>query len=162
MPKVITATSLIMFWVFYEMSGGADFEPRQRVVETAAPFEVAQAPDPAPAPAEPATTPVVTNVALTSATTPAPVVAPAPVAITLPVAEPEPVAAPEPEVTLVYVSGNRVNLRRGPGTNHPVVDTVPQGTEAELIASNDIGWARIRLTETGQIGWMSERLLADG
>ena len=162
MPKLITASTFILFWVFYEMSGGADFEPRERVIVTNAPF--LKPDERQPVYVRPATAPMVTNASFTTVeTTPAPA---APVA-----AEPVVVAAPAPEapeavatptLTLVYVAGDRVNLRRGPGTDHPVVDTLTKGTEAELIASNDIGWARIRLTGTDQEGWMAESLLSDG
>lgn len=58
----------------------------------------------------------------------------------------------------VTVSGSRVNMRSGPGTDFGVVVTLPEGTEAELIEARD-GWANIRVTQSGQTGWMAARLL---
>jgi uncharacterized protein YgiM (DUF1202 family) len=43
-----------------------------------------------------------------------------------------------------------------------VLDTLAQGTEAEVIEVDSNGWAQIRITSTDQVGWMAERLLTDG
>jgi uncharacterized protein YraI len=68
------------------------------------------------------------------------------------------VAAP---LDLRTVAGSRVNMRAGPGTNFGVLDTLAQGTEAEVIEVDSNGWAQIRITSTDQVGWMAERLLTD-
>lgn len=78
--------------------------------------------------------------------------------ITLTAPEPAPVAAPIP-LDLRAVAGSRVNMREGPGTGFGVIDTLPGGTEAEVIEVNADGWARIRIIGTNQTGWMAERLL---
>ena len=57
------------------------------------------------------------------------------------------------------VAGSRVNMRQGPGTNFPVLDTLDGGTQAEVLEVNANGWAQIEVLNTGQIGWMSTRLL---
>lgn len=62
------------------------------------------------------------------------------------------------DMPIVEVAGSRVNLREGPGTTNPVIVTLDGGTEAQKLESRD-GWARIRISETGQEGWMAERLL---
>ena len=164
MPKLITASCFILFWVFYEMSGGADFAPRERVVVSQAPFE-------RPTPRVSAfQTPVVTNAAFTPIET---VALPTPAVaivqeetVTAEAIEPDEIetvaAIEEQTIPIVTVSGNRVNLREGPGTDHQVLNTLPLGTTADLIAVKVGGWAQIRLTETGQIGWMTNRLLSDG
>ena len=59
------------------------------------------------------------------------------------------------------VSGDWVNMRSGPSTNYDVLDTLPRGTQAEVMEVDADGWARIRVTNTGQEGWMAERLLSD-
>lgn len=163
MPKLITASCFMLFWVFYEMSGGAEFAPRERVVISQSPFattQPAQAAD-----ARPVTAPLVTNAAFTPVETQAlPAVAtvtPEVIVTAAPQKTPTPVEIEEPSFPTVYVAGVRVNLRGGPGTNHPVLDTLPEGTMAELVATNDNGWAQIRLTDDGQVGWMAERLLSD-
>ena len=50
-------------------------------------------------------------------------------------------------------------MRSGPGTNYGVLDTQTRGTQTEVIEVNANGWARIRVTTTDQVGWMSSRLL---
>jgi len=64
-------------------------------------------------------------------------------------------------IDLREVAGKRVNMRSGPGTNFDVLDTLNRGTQAEVIEVNADGWARIRITDSDQIGWMAERLLTN-
>ena len=52
-------------------------------------------------------------------------------------------------------------MRAGPGTSFDVVDTLPQGVEAEILQVNEADWAQIRLLETNQTGWMAAWLLSD-
>jgi hypothetical protein len=165
MPKLITFSCFMLFWVFYEMSGGAAFEPQERVVHSQAPFSkpgtqnlTYQRPIAAAQVMTASYVPVTTEplVAISVAPTmqqETPVIAPAPAA------EPE-IEAPQRDFR--FVAGNRVNLRRGPGTAHQVVETLPFGTTAEVIVTNDQGWAQIRLTESGKTGWMATRLLSEG
>ena len=166
MPKLITFSCFMLFWVFYEMSGGSEFKPQERVVVSQAPFTqdaerqlTYQPEDAAPHAMSASYVPVSTE-PLTAVST----LSIAQQPTQTPIA-PIPLLEPEPEVAAIdlrFVAGNRVNLRRGPGTNHQVVDTLPRGTAAEVIVVNDHGWAQIRLTETGMTGWMSTRLLSDG
>ncbi len=177
MGKFIVFTFLVLGVVFYELSGGSDFEPELR-----APIAIAQAELPAvqpviepqvaradtstliqiapPAVAEAPAEPVVERVAF-AAPLPAGevVITPAPE----PVVTETPVAAPVTQ-TLVTdiraVAGEWVNMRSGPSTDFRVLDTLPRGTEAEVIEVNSDGWARIVIMQTGQEGWMAERLLA--
>lgn len=153
MPKLITFSCFMLFWVFYEMSGGSDFQPRDRVVMSQAPF--ARSDTDNRTRQRPTTTLQIVNASYVPVET-QPLGAP----IT-PVPE-KSLQSIENIMEFRFVAGNRVNLREGPGTNHAVVDTLARGTSAELVASNDNGWAQIRLTETGQTGWMAERLLSDG
>ncbi len=75
----------------------------------------------------------------------------------------EPVATePEPLYDIRAVAGDWVNMRSGPSTDFRVLDTLPRGTEAEVLEVDADGWARIRLMGNGQEGWMAERLLTDG
>ena len=76
----------------------------------------------------------------------------------------EPVTAAAPQAAdldLRQVAGTRVNMRTGPGTSYSVIVALPQGTETEVMDVVD-GWAQIRVTETGALGWMAERLLTGG
>ena len=175
MGKFIVFTFLMLGWTFYELSGGADFEPERRIVA-----EVQDTAEPTPSDAgvevtRTATTQLVSLTLPVTQEVPAATVTPA--SVTEPtdveVATEETVAAvveeiveaaPEPvveeaPVDLRAVAGSWVNMRSGPGTNFDVLDTLPGGTEAEVMEVNADGWARIRILSSGQEGWMAERLL---
>ena len=176
MMKTATATMFVLFWVFYEVSGGAEFTPRERVVVSQAPWvlreqeerriaqaQVAQSAavaDVVSTPLAPvATAPQVQQVSFTfenaEQVTPAAVLTQDVAAVAPRIATPR---APAPVATLpetFLVSGSRVNLRAGPGTGHAVVDTLLQGTQVERLSVTDAGWMEIRLTAGGTIGWMS-------
>ncbi len=58
------------------------------------------------------------------------------------------------------VSGNRVNLRRGPGTRFNTLDTLLRGDKVQVL-SEESGWIKLRVLETGRIGYMAAFLLAE-
>lgn len=64
--------------------------------------------------------------------------------------------------TLREVAARAVNMRAGPDTSYSVLDTLPQGTQTEVVESDGAGWVRVRVVDTGQMGWMAERLLTRG
>lgn len=184
MGKFIVFTFLMLGVVFYEMSGGADFEPELQAPIEVASTELAPAEQPIFEPdvaradtasliqiAAPVSEPEVTNetplVAETvSYTGPLPagqvIITPAPTPVAAePVAEPV-ATEPEPLYDIRAVAGDWVNMRSGPSTDFRVLDTLPRGTEAEVLEVDADGWARIRLMGNGQEGWMAERLLTDG
>lgn len=176
MSKFIIGTFLILGWTFYEMSGGADFEPEQRTAAVAEPVQVDTTPvvqeRVAEAVAEPEAVQVTraSSLSLASLTIDEPTadavadetaVQDAVAVAAAPVTPEVEIETPAP-LDLRAVAGNRVNMRDGPGTNFGVIDTLPRGTEAEVLEVNLSGWARIRITETDQEGWMAERLLTEG
>ena len=57
------------------------------------------------------------------------------------------------------VTGTRVNMRTGPGTNFDVITQLVQGDQAEVLQSSDNGWVNIRVLATGEEGWMAARLM---
>jgi len=57
------------------------------------------------------------------------------------------------------VSGNRVNMRNGPGTNYSIVGRLARGDEVEVLSDPGNGWLKLRVSETGRIGWMADFLL---
>jgi len=151
MGKFIIGTFLMLGFGFYELSGGADFEPEARPIAQATISTKSLE-------AVPFDEPVVTRAAVETAPL-------APIE-EIPVVEASLQSAvvdvvEQAIVDLRTVSGNRVNMRAGPGTNFDVLDTLTRGTAAEVIEVNDNGWARIRVTSTDQSGWMAERLLSD-
>lgn len=57
-----------------------------------------------------------------------------------------------------YVSGSKVNLRRGPGTGNAVIAQVSLGTEAMVLDRRD-GWLQIETTQNGTSGWIFGKFL---
>ncbi|WP_168797880.1 SH3 domain-containing protein [Pacificoceanicola onchidii] len=59
-----------------------------------------------------------------------------------------------------FVTGNVVNLRSGPGTNHGVVTRLFQGEEVEVLQDDGTGWIKLRaMAGNNEIGWMSGSFL---
>ena len=168
MSKFIVLTCTLLFWGFYEMSGGADFVPLERKIPVAkAPIQ------------EDIVEPFVAETIIATAVEVTPEnerenplgyeIIPAPEAVIETVAfvtETEPqeavVIEDAPLLPIRTVAGDRVNMRDGPSTDYVVLDTLSRGTEAEVLAVNGDGWAQVRLLGSGQIGWMAERLLSEG
>ncbi len=163
MSKFVIVTCAIFAWAFYEMSGGADFEPLERKIPVAK------------AVVEDVIVEPIIPVAQVADVTVLPEAAAATIGYTI-----IPAPTPEPEVVIEQatfvaettsaadtvsvwkVAGDWVNMRDGPSTNYYVLETLPRGTKAEVLAVNADGWAQIRLLESGQVGWMAERLLSEG
>ncbi|NEK23013.1 SH3 domain-containing protein [Sulfitobacter sp. JBTF-M27] len=60
------------------------------------------------------------------------------------------------------VSGNRVNVRGGPGTDFGVVARLVRGDEVKVLEDNGDGWVRFETVNGGTGGWMADFLLIDG
>jgi uncharacterized protein YgiM (DUF1202 family) len=164
MGKFIIVSFLALGVGFYELSGGSDFVPEQRIVVAKAEIQrdapVIQTSNVAVSRNNAASlialNPAVTTVSLDTS----PVVAPEVVQVPTPAAVE--VAVEATPLDIRVVSGTRVNMRQGPGTGFGVIDTLDGGTQAEVLEVNDNGWARVEVLNTGQIGWMAARLLTDG
>ena len=77
-----------------------------------------------------------------------------------------PTPAPEADPTALLadvrtVTGDRVNMRSGPGTAYPVLATLELGTQVAVLEQTSNGWARIEVAGTFETGWMSLRLLSE-
>ena len=57
------------------------------------------------------------------------------------------------------VAGSKVNMRSGPGTNYGRVGQLTRGTEVIVLRDAGNGWIKLKVLETGRIGWMADRLL---
>lgn len=68
--------------------------------------------------------------------------------------------AVRPEFEKRVVTGNRVNVRGGPGTQFGVVDQLSRGAAVEILRDNGQGWVKMRSVSDGRIGWMADFLLA--
>lgn len=60
------------------------------------------------------------------------------------------------------VSGNRVNVRGGPGTDFGIVNRLVRGDDVEILEDNGNGWVRMRPIGGGAEGWMADFLLTGG
>lgn len=198
MNKFVVVSFGLMAWVFWELSGGSDFEPKsKRVAQTPAVTE--QAPvktaDFSPAVAQavptvkrteakatPAKASAETKPVIAASAPPAAVESPAIVSVAslatgissfaTPGAplfsfdKPEAqdavvsITAPEAARDMRQVSATRVNMREGPGTSFSVVTVLDRGHAVQVLDQNNGGWLKLRDTETGQIGWMSARMVS--
>ena len=156
--------NLMGFWgtmvlvLLFELSGGWDFQPRERATNTQAPWAVRETDDRRMAKqAQVDLRPLFPQLGGSFEITPSQVVYRAVGTPTPPVVE---IAATD-EAAFVYVSGSRVNLRAGPNTDHPVLATLVQGQSAVPLAVEG-GWTQVRVDDSGQIGWMSSQFLTDG
>lgn len=73
----------------------------------------------------------------------------------------KPAAVIQPPDTVtkrVSVTAANLNVRSGPGMNHPVVDQVSQGNIL-VIQGNAPGWLYVQLP-SGKLGWVSEEFTA--
>ena len=192
MGKFIIGTFGVLAWTFYVMSGGATFTPETRVAEAAPSQPVTEQTPPADvialiAPVAPETVAAPDDqLAVDPVTmTPPPAIESAqdatPIAVSATAAPAfagsdanvigiEPafasLSAPAPAspdmTALREVAARAVNMREGPDTSYAVLDTLPQGTQTEVVESDGTGWVRVRVVGTGQMGWMAERLLTNG
>ncbi|WP_375174728.1 SH3 domain-containing protein [Pseudooceanicola sp.] len=69
------------------------------------------------------------------------------------------VAASTP-TDLREVTGNSVNMREGPGTRFSVVDQLQRGDAVEVLDEPGNGWLKLRVAESGQVGWMADFLVS--
>lgn len=104
-------------------------------------------------------TPVVSEAVAPLVTRPA--VQESPETVEVATAEPQPVATPDPAPALYVVTGSRVNVRSGPGTNHGIISSVRRGDEVEILSPDGQSWAEIRITTSGKTGFMARRFISD-
>lgn len=171
--KFITATTLVLGLAFYQLSGGNNFEPRTREIQTqeagADPIKATQAP---------------VFVAKTTAEIDVVKVTKSELRVLkASVAKDEPVKempsilmaslntasdaqeettqqaetqTPTKEVRIVRA--NRANVRQGPGTKFSVIDRVERGVEVEILQDPGQGWVKFRNLESERIGWIATSL----
>ena len=60
------------------------------------------------------------------------------------------------------VTGNRVNVRGGPGKNFDVVNRMVRGDKVVILEDPGNGWVRLQSVQNGAQGWMADFLLSDG
>jgi hypothetical protein len=191
MKTFILLTFGFLTFAFYQMSGGADFEPAsaQLDTETAQVEQIAEVVAPVAPPIQkmlPESTPAkpiddapdVTRVAL-NLTNISDAVTEEPQAvqrtlesqsIILDSSETPQIILPSLLATstnpyaddIRTVSGNRVNVRGGPSTNYGIVSKLTRGEEVRILEDNGNGWVLMQPVEGGETGWMADFLLSSG
>lgn len=66
---------------------------------------------------------------------------------------------PDPVRDLRFVDGNRVNMRGGPGTEFAVIGQLLRDDMVEVIKDEGNGWLHLRVSATGEEGWMADWLV---
>lgn len=166
MYRLMFVTLIFLAWAFFELSGGTDFQPPEREarIATLSTFDDTDRPEPVTRARVPADTsgtaeaavetvdastieinvPTVEDVATETAVT----LASAPIETEIPL-----------DADIRAVTGSRVNMRNGPGTNFPVLTQLVRGETAMVLQEPGNGWLKIRVQETGRVGWMSASLM---
>lgn len=68
--------------------------------------------------------------------------------------------APRSDANILFVTGDRVNLRAGPSTDFDIVTALTRGAVTEVLAEADDGWFQIRDSASGLEGFMSGDFLS--
>ncbi|NVO26266.1 SH3 domain-containing protein [Donghicola sp. C2-DW-16] len=173
MWRLIIVTFAFLAFALYELSGGAKFEPAAPVAQVRhlTPMQTATAEPVLPA------MPVMgirkpkteESVGITLASMDAPADTPAMMmaqtqvdATVMPsvIVETSASATDEMIRDIRKVTGSRVNMRQGPGTQYSVVSSLRAGDEVEILQSPGNGWVKLQVVSSGRIGWMAERLVS--
>ncbi len=200
MARIIIVTFAFLGWAFYEMSGGAEFEPasvrltniKEDPLKPAALAAEASAPVVVKQPeievtrvaldlnsvedvlsgradgntieAETPSAPenVVTLAALEDADATPTIVLPSLIENAVPETEEVQQVAEVSFYETRTVSGDRVNVRGGPGTSYSVVGKLVRGDEVEILEDTGTGWVRFRAVNDDTSGWLADFLLTGG
>ncbi|WP_226624323.1 SH3 domain-containing protein [Alloyangia pacifica] len=183
MKSLMVTTFALLGWAWYSLSGGANFEPGMHSVELpnliAGGFVTS-------AEARPAAAPEVTRASTASLADVSAPESAAPVAggvtddvidVALAAVPDQPISASfDPESSagsaapavasaatpsdLRQVTGSRVNLRYGPGTDYSVVGQLAEGDEVEVLSDPGDGWVKLQARNGGTAGWMYDAYLS--
>jgi len=58
-----------------------------------------------------------------------------------------------------YVNVTSLTLRAGPGTTHKAITTLGFNEQVEMLGTSPTGWAEVRQTRSGLIGWVAAKYL---
>jgi hypothetical protein len=59
-----------------------------------------------------------------------------------------------------WIEATRVNMRNGPGTSYNVLATLVRDQEVELLQDPGSGWVKLKILDTGRIGWTAKRFVS--
>lgn len=182
MWRLIVVSFAFLFLAFYELSGGADFEPVEtvqaapkltpmivEVPQTALP----QIPQIGIQTAKVSAKDGAANIQLAALTTSGTEAAPAELTVS---ATQKPVSEvvmpsiavdaaytsePETVVDMRFITGKSVNMRNGPGTGYSVTGRLVSGQQVQVLQEPGNGWLKLKVLETGHVGWMADWLVSD-
>lgn len=171
MSRFVLLSLFFLGWAFYEVSGGTEFTKELQAEKLAALQLEQEQKRTAKADAGAAKVaavetnlPVMTGAMVTRA-------AFDPTSVAVPAAKPtqqstpgetkeQPAADLEPPVPdMRQVRGTRVNLRNGPSTRYNVILKLTRGTRVEILQEPGNGWVKLKVEDTGRVGWMASKLL---
>lgn len=66
---------------------------------------------------------------------------------------------PAPLADMREVTAARVNMRQGPSQNFTVVAKLTSGQQVEILQDPGDGWVKLRVAQSGRVGWMADFLL---
>ncbi len=70
----------------------------------------------------------------------------------------EDTAAPD---DLRTIRAARVNMRRGPGTDYPIITRLLTGDKVIVVDDNGAGWLLLRTADTAHFGWIAASLVSE-
>lgn len=182
MLRFIFLTFVFLGWAFYEASGGKDFARQLEQKREMAAAQAAQSASQTVAAQTdaPQTTTVPEAMVTRASFEPASLGASSAVPIVQAAALPEATTHPDPEpaqteaeqddpaianidekpvADVRQVTGTRVNMRNGPSTGYNVVARLTRGTKVLILQEPGNGWVKLKVEETGRVGWMAAKLL---
>lgn len=178
MLRFIFLTFVFLGWAFYEASGGKDFARQlEQKREMAAAQAARSVPQTVAVPMEAPQTTAVTEAMVTRASfEPTTLGASSAQAVVQPEATTRPAPKPaqseteqdgptianideKPVADIRQVAGARVNMRNGPSTGYNVVARLTRGTKVLILQEPGNGWVKLKVEETGRVGWMAAKLL---
>ncbi|MHA7851840.1 SH3 domain-containing protein [Roseovarius sp.] len=66
----------------------------------------------------------------------------------------------DPPDDIRTIAGTAVNMRAGPGTQYDRIARLTRGDEVAALQDPGNGWLKLRVVETGRVGWMAGGLVA--
>lgn len=63
------------------------------------------------------------------------------------------------EENFLYVNGNSINVRKGPGENYPVLEKVNKNQKLVFVSEEEEGWLKIIVYSTGTEGYVYRKFV---
>ena len=161
-PVLVVVVVAALWWAIFSEPETATPTPTPTPTPRVIPTQPAEKPTPLQSPVSSSEEPTATRAILP----PAPTFTPTPIIVATPATPVAEAESSELEIgTKLRVSGTGgagLNLRAGPGTEHPRIKTLPEGSVVELVGgpteNGGFVWRQVR-DDTGTVGWGASRYL---